>query len=124
MDNQRKPIGQPVLIGKMAYQIYSRVWDGQVRYIAKVGKPYVGKETGLFGIITELEDHTAADFLLAARQAKKELARLAAQAFQQRLQQQQATFSKSRSASEPSNIPPPLPPAETSANGVAKAAEG
>ena len=103
MDDSRKPkpLGQPVLVGKMAYQIYSRVWDGRIRYLAKVGRPFVSKGTGQMEIIAELEDHAAADFLLAARMAKKQLRQLATQAFQQRLQEQQATFAKECPQPEP-----------------------
>jgi hypothetical protein len=85
MENDRKPIGNPMTVGRVAYQLYSRRWQGRVKYSAKVGKVYVSKETGQVALIPEFEDYTADDFSHAVSLAKTELVQLTQAAFQQHL---------------------------------------
>ncbi len=125
MENSRTAIGQPVLVGeRMAYQIYSRVWQGQVRYSARVGRPYISKKTGEQDVFPEFEDYTADDFVEAARAAKQHVSQLRQAAYQHRMYQEKAALANTAQpdAEQPAS-PVPEEPFADRQNGVRRGSE-
>lgn len=93
-NNDSKPIGKPVLIGRSGFQIYSRIWNERVQFYARVGKPYVKKETGEAGVVAIMEDSSSDDFLRAATEAKAQLDQIRNAHFQQMVESQKVAVSR------------------------------
>lgn len=83
MNQNDKPIGDIVLIGRAGYQIYSHTYRGEVEYRADVGKPWKDRTSGITKVLPFMQDHSTADFQRAAEQAANKLEELRQAAFTQ-----------------------------------------
>jgi len=83
MNQQDKPIGDIVLVGRAAYQLYSHNYRGEVEYRADVGVPWKNKATGITKILPFMQDHSTRDFAHAAQKAAAKLEQLRQNAFTQ-----------------------------------------
>lgn len=83
MNQNDKPIGDIVLVGRAGYQIYSHTYRGEVEYRADVGKPWKDKATGITRVLPFMQDHSTADFQRATEQAANRLEELRQAAFTQ-----------------------------------------
>ncbi|QEG35910.1 hypothetical protein [Bythopirellula goksoeyrii] len=81
--NTDKPIGEIVLVGRAAYQLYSHTYRGVVQYRAKVGKPWTNAQTGETLVLPFMQDDSARDFMEASRQAGEQVEALRAAQFRQ-----------------------------------------
>ena len=68
------PVGHPVQVGAVAYQIYQRTWQGRVYYSTEIGKPYQSPKTGQMVLLRKHDDKNLDDVIKAARTAKKQIA--------------------------------------------------
>ncbi|QDV73194.1 hypothetical protein [Botrimarina mediterranea] len=85
MAQNKKPIGDMMLVGAVAYQLYSRIYYGQVEYYAEIGRPYTDKSTGRTSIIPQMKAVATRDFLAAAEQAGSKLDELRSAQFKHSL---------------------------------------
>lgn len=83
MNQNDKPIGDIVLIGRSGYQLYSHTYRGEVEYRADVGFPWKDKSTGVTKILPFMQDHSTRDFAQAATEAAEKLEQLRQNAFTQ-----------------------------------------
>lgn len=71
---QELPLGEPVRVGKCAYQLFSETWpDGNVRFFAKVGRPFEAKQTGRAGVLNKMYLGSVGDFIRAAQESEDRL---------------------------------------------------
>lgn len=91
MGNESTPVGPIVLVGRAGYQIHSEVWNGKLRFHARVGKPFKKKETGERGIVSIMEADGTDDFVRAAEAAKHQLEHIRQADFQREVEQQAST---------------------------------
>ena len=84
MAYQETPIGQIELVGKVAYQLYSYVYYGNVKYRAKLGIPRHQKDTGETFIIPMMEDDSTRDYQAAVEIVAPLLEELRTAAFRQK----------------------------------------
>lgn len=83
MQASYKPIGEIVLVGRAAYQVFSHSYRGEVEYRAEVGKPYKDKATGVTKILPFMQDHSTRDFIEATQRASGVIEELRQSAFRQ-----------------------------------------
>ncbi len=100
MANTNKPLGEIVLIGSAAYQLYSDTFRGRVQYYAKVGKPLLDRKTGEASVLPWMTDNATRDFLAAAEQAAEELEQLRNAAFRQDVQRTATSITPVSAADE------------------------
>lgn len=93
MTNTDKPVGEMVLIGRTAYQIYSHIYRGVVQYRAKIGKPWLNKETGVTAILPFMQDDSTRDYSQAVLQAAQQLEQLQIAGFRQQVHHRAASIS-------------------------------
>lgn len=101
MANQEKPIGPIELVGRVGYQLYSRVYYGKVKFRAKIGTPYEDKATGNTYLIPYMEDDSTRDYEAAVKIVAPLLEQLRTAAFRERTLKNSATISPVDSISEP-----------------------
>lgn len=83
MKKNKTPVGDMTLVGAVAYQLYSRIYYGQVEYFAEVGRPYRDKTTGRTAIIPQLKASAINDYRVAVDQAASKLEELRSAQFKQ-----------------------------------------
>jgi len=83
MNQQDKPIGEVVLVGRCGYQLYSHTYRGEVEYRADIGKPWKDKTNGVTKILPFMQGDSTRDFEEAAREAGEKLKALRQAAFTQ-----------------------------------------
>ena len=82
MKQDRQPLGQPVdVAGGYGYQLYARVYNGTLRFSARVGKLWINRQTNEPTIIPELDLYSAEHFRKSVTAAKKHLGQVKAEAF-------------------------------------------
>ncbi|TWT37176.1 hypothetical protein KOR34_21230 [Posidoniimonas corsicana] len=114
MAQRKTTIGDMILVGAVAYQLYSRIYYGQVEYYAEIGRPYTDKATGRTSIIPQMKAVATRDFLAAAEQAATKLEELRAAQFKHGLATNAQTITPIKVAScppsdsEPDDVQQPL----------------
>lgn len=76
MTQEMTPIGEMMLVGTVAYRLYSRVYYGRIEYVAEIGRPYTNQKTGVTKIITQMKGSATRDYLAAAQYAAEQLEQL------------------------------------------------
>ena len=68
------PLTEPAQVGKVFYQLYKETWpSGDVRFFARIGRPWRNKEKGTSGIISKMYTGAVSDFIRAAQEAEPQL---------------------------------------------------
>lgn len=82
MKQDRQPLGQPVdVAGGYGYQLYARVYNGTLRFSARVGKLWINRQTNEPAVIPEFDLYSAEHFRKSVTAAKKHLGEVKAEVF-------------------------------------------
>jgi len=91
MANVDKPVGEIVLVGRTAFQIYSHIYRGVIQYRAKLGKPWTNHKTGETVILPFMQDDSTRDYAEATTLAAQQLEVLRTADFRQGVHKSAAT---------------------------------
>ena len=113
MANQDKPIGPIRIVGRVGYQVYTRVQYGEVKYRSKVGRPWKDPKNNKWTILAFREAESTRDYDEAQRRSARELEQLYEASFRDDALKGEATTSTLDSPVELDfeldNQQPPLP---------------
>lgn len=76
MTQEKTPIGEMLLVGTVAVQLFSRVYYGRVEYVAEIGKPWTNQQNGVTKIIPQMKATATRDYVAAATLAAEKLENL------------------------------------------------
>jgi len=93
MNVNDRAVGEIVLIGRAAYQLYAHTYRGALYYRATVGKPWTDKQNGVTRVLPFMQDDSTRDFLEAATEAARQLEAFRAAAFREQVHSSAASIS-------------------------------
>lgn len=65
---------EPTQVGRVYYQLFRETWpNGDVRFFARIGRPWQNKERGTSGIISKMYTGAVSDFVRAAKESESQL---------------------------------------------------